>query len=137
MSRSRTLLIALFISFTAIVCYAQKAVKPAINDVLSPATAVQLNGFLADKLKGSIDNRLLAQDVDRLITPFKLENRTETSLWQSEFWGKWFTSVALAYKYNPDPRLKATLDHAVSGLLATQTPDGYIGNYAAAHRLEG
>jgi DUF1680 family protein len=117
--------------------YAQTVVKPAVNDVLYPATSVHLNGYLADKLSGSIDNRLLAQDVDRLIAPFKLENRTETTLWQSEFWGKWFTSVALAYKYNQDPRLKATLDHAINGLLATQTPDGYIGNYAEAHRLEG
>jgi len=112
-------------------------IKPAVNDALLPATSVRLNGYLADKLNSDIDNRLLAQDVDRLITPFKLENRTETNLWQSEFWGKWFTSVALAYRYHPDPRLKATLDHAVAGLIATQTPDGYIGNYAAAHRLEG
>lgn len=116
--------------------YAQN-VKPAVADVLLPATAVNLNGYLADKLSSDIDNRLLAQDVDRLIAPFKLENRTETSLWQSEFWGKWFTSVALAYRYHPDARLKATLDHAAAGLIATQTPDGYIGNYAAAHRLEG
>ncbi|MDB5157660.1 MAG: hypothetical protein JWR50_2367 [Mucilaginibacter sp.] len=117
--------------------YAQTSGKPAVNDALRPAIEVHLNGYLADKLNGSIENRLLAQDVDRLIAPFKLENRTETSLWQSEFWGKWFTSVALAYKYKPDPRLKATLDHAVTGLLATQTPDGYIGNYAETHRLEG
>jgi len=112
-------------------------VKPAINDALLPAVFVQLNGYLADKLNNDIDNRLLAQDVDRLIAPFKLENRTETNLWQSEFWGKWFTSVALAYRYHPDARLKATLEHAVAGLIATQTPDGYIGNYAPAHRLEG
>jgi DUF1680 family protein len=134
---------SLFFVFSISLClihspaYAQKSVKPAVNDALLPATAVHLNGYLADRLSGSINNRLLAQDVDRLIAPFKLENRTETDLWQSEFWGKWFTSVALAYKYNPDPRLKATLDHAVAGLLATQTPDGYIGNYAEAHRLEG
>ncbi|GAA4084002.1 hypothetical protein GCM10022392_00880 [Mucilaginibacter panaciglaebae] len=99
--------------------------------------SVQLNGYLADKLNSDIDNRLLVQDVDRLIAPFKLENRTETSLWQSEFWGKWFTSVALAYRYHPDPRLKVTLDHAAAGLIATQTPDGYIGNYAPTHRLQG
>jgi len=118
------------------ISYAQK-VKPAATDALTPAISVQLNGYLAGKLNDDIDNRLLAQDVDRLIAPFKLENRTETSLWQSEFWGKWITSVALAYKYHPDPRLKATLDRAVTGLIATQTPDGYIGNYASTHRLEG
>ncbi len=78
----------------------------------------------------------MAQDADRLIEPFKLKNRTETHLWQNEFWGKWFTSAVLAYKYQPSPELKKVLDHSVSSLLATQTPDGYIGNYAAAHRLE-
>lgn len=107
-----------------------------VKDVLYPSSEVNLRGYLADKLSGSLHNRILAQDVDRLIEPFKPENRTETNLWQSEFWGKWFTSAVLAYKYNPDTRLKQVLDHAVTGLLATQTPDGYIGNYAKDHRLE-
>ena len=57
-------------------------------------------------------------------------SRTETSCWQSEFWGKWFTSAALAYKYRPEPQLKNVLDKAVEGLISTQTADGYIGNYA-------
>jgi len=57
-------------------------------------------------------------------------------MWQSEFWGKWFTSAALAYRYHPTPELKKVLDNAVAGLLATQTADGYIGNYAPDHRLE-
>jgi len=107
-----------------------------VKDALTPANEYHLTGYLADKLDGSINNRILAQDVDRLIEPFKPENRKEAHLWQSEFWGKWFTSAVLAYKYHPDAHLKQVLDHAVTGLLATQTPDGYIGNYAEAHRLE-
>lgn len=114
-----------------------QVVKTApITDALSPAVTVQLNGYLGTRLQESIDNRILAQDVERLITPFKAGNRTETRLWQSEFWGKWFTSAALAYKYHPTEKLRKVLDNAVTGLLATQTPDGYIGNYADAHRLE-
>ncbi|MBC7399722.1 MAG: glycoside hydrolase family 127 protein [Mucilaginibacter sp.] len=115
--------------------YAQ-IVKPAIKDALSPATEAHLNGYLATRLSDDLNNRILAQDVDRLVAAFKPENRTEAHLWQSEFWGKWFTSAALAYKYQPDAKLKAVLDHAVTGLLANQTPDGYIGNYADAHRLQ-
>jgi DUF1680 family protein len=115
---------------------AQNNNRQKVNDILYPSTEVHFTGYLADKLSGSINNRILAQDVDRLIEPFKPEHRTETHLWQNEFWGKWFTSAVLAYKYRPDARLKAVLDHAVTGLLATQTPDGYIGNYAQAHRLE-
>jgi hypothetical protein len=57
MCRSRTLFIALSMSLAAIAGYAQKVVKPVVSDVLSSATSVHLNGFLADKLKGSIDNR--------------------------------------------------------------------------------
>ena len=107
-----------------------------VKDELLPSSEVNLNGYLADRLNESLNNRILAQDVDRLIEPFKPENRNETCLWQSEFWGKWFTSAVLAYKYRPGPRLKQVLDHAVAGLIATQTPDGYIGNYAKDHRLE-
>ena len=116
--------------------FAKNDNRQVVGDVLYPSSEVHLNGYLAGKLDESLNNRILAQDVDRLIEPFKPANRTETRLWQSEFWGKWFTSAILAYKYKPDPRLRKVLDHAVSGLLATQTPDGYIGNYAEAHRLE-
>lgn len=106
-----------------------QAVLSRVNtDQLYPAQSVRMNGFIAGKLDSSYQNRILAQDVDRLIAPFS--NRTETSCWQSEFWGKWFTSAVLAYRYKPEPQLKKVLDHAVEGLIATQTPDGYIGNYA-------
>jgi DUF1680 family protein len=132
-------LIAIILISLCVFCndsYAQKNNRQAVNDVLYPSTEVHFTGYLADKLNGSINNRIMAQDVDRLIEPFKPEHRTETHLWQNEFWGKWFTSAVLAYKYHPDAGLKAVLDHTVTGLLATQTPDGYIGNYAEAHRLE-
>ncbi|MCL1822293.1 MAG: glycoside hydrolase family 127 protein, partial [Prolixibacteraceae bacterium] len=114
---------------------AQKTVvKPVVEDKLSEAKPLSVNEFIGEKLDASYENRILAQDVERLIEPFR--NRTETTCWQSEFWGKWFTSAVLAYKYKPTPGLKATLDKAVSGLMATQTPDGYIGNYAEKNHLQ-
>lgn len=113
--------------------FSQKLPVPVVTDQLAPAAAVQLKGFVGGKLDASWQNRILAQDVDRLVAPFG--NRTETSCWQSEFWGKWFTSAALAYQYKPDPRLRKMLDQAVDGLIATQTPDGYIGNYAGDKHL--
>ncbi len=109
------------------------SVEPAIGDMLTPAAGAKMNGYIGGKLDASFHNRILAQDVDRLVAPFR--NRTETSCWQSEFWGKWFTSAVLAYRYNPDPVLKAHLENAVAGLIATQTPDGYIGNYAGDSHL--
>lgn len=105
-----------------------------VNDVLHPARSAQVGGFIGEKLDLSYRNRILAQDVDRLVAPFR--DRTETRCWQSEFWGKWFTSAVLAYRYRPTPQLKEKLEEAVDGLIATQTPDGYIGNYAEDKRLE-
>ena len=107
--------------------------KP-VEDALHPANAVLISGYVGEKLNLSWQNRILAQDVDRLVEPFR--NRTETSCWQSEFWGKWITSAILAYRYRPEPQLKAILDKAVTGLISTQTSDGYIGNYADGSHLK-
>ncbi|HKG06254.1 MAG TPA: beta-L-arabinofuranosidase domain-containing protein, partial [Pedobacter sp.] len=104
------------------------------QDKLSPASSETIKGFIGQRLQNSYNNRILAQDADELIEPFK--QRNETSLWQSEFWGKWFTSAVLAYKYQPTTELKQKLDKAVTGLMATQTPDGYIGNYKKENRLQ-
>lgn len=109
-------------------------VTPVVTDRLLPAEFARLEGFVGNKLDVSYQNRILAQDVNRLIGPFR--NRNEDHCWQSEFWGKWFTSAVQAYRYRPEPALKAVLDRAVTDLLSTQTPDGYIGNYAKASRLE-
>ncbi|MES2378935.1 MAG: beta-L-arabinofuranosidase domain-containing protein [Bacteroidota bacterium] len=132
MRKIYTALLLLHVLFTGAV--AQTVVKPVIVDLLSPAQAAQMKGYVGEKLDASYQNRILAQDVDRLVAPFK--NRTETSCWQTEFWGKWFTSAVLAYKYRPEPKLKAVLDKAVKDLLTTQTPDGYIGNYTEAAQFE-
>lgn len=105
-----------------------------IKDKLRISDAVDLSGYLGGPLEASYQNRILAQDVDRLVEPFR--HRTETRLWQGEFWGKWFTSAVLAYRNQPTPKLQATIDRAVSQLLATQTADGYIGNYREENRLE-
>lgn len=113
--------------------YAQKMVSPRVDDVLKPASTMQVHGFVGEKLDQSYENRILKQNVDQLVEPFR--NRTETRLWQSEFWGKWFTSAVQAYKYRPQPNLEKVLNSAVTALIATQTADGYIGNYKEESHL--
>ena len=134
MKKTLIFLICLLQLSFAVNSFGQKTVKPAEIDSLFPANSATIGGFVGTKLDASYKNRILAQDVNRLVEPFR--NRTEDRCWQSEFWGKWFTSAVLAYKYRPEPQLKTILDQAVSGLLATQTPDGYIGNYAEGKHLE-
>ena len=111
-----------------------KPFEKAVSDALRVNEGARMTGFVAKKMDLSYRNRILAQDVDHLIEPFR--HRTETRLWQSEFWGKWFTSAVLAYRYHPTEELKKILHSAVEGLLSTQTSDGYIGNYKAENRLE-
>jgi DUF1680 family protein len=93
-----------------------------------------MTGFVGEKLKNAATNRVFAQDVNRLVEPFR--HRDEARCWQTEFWGKWFTSAVLAYKYQPTAEAKAVLDKAVADLISTQSADGYIGNYKPQNLLE-
>lgn len=111
----------------------QQDIKLKVQDHLSVSKSVEINGYAGNKFNASYNNRILAQDVKRLIEPFTV--REEHSCWQSEFWGKWFTSAVLAYKYLPTPMLADKLKEAVYGLIETQSADGYIGNYAPENRL--
>ncbi|WP_276088262.1 beta-L-arabinofuranosidase domain-containing protein [Pedobacter sp. JY14-1] len=104
------------------------------QDKFKAAERESIKGQIGTRLQNAYQNRVLAQDIDALIAPFK--DRNETSQWQSEFWGKWFTSAVLAYKYQPTSALRTKLDSAVSKLIATQSDDGYIGNYKPEARLQ-
>jgi uncharacterized protein len=99
-----------------------------------PLSSSVLKGYLGNKINLCIEKRIKAQDVDHLIEPFR--HKEETRLWQSEFWGKWIQSAIAAYDYNHDPALLEIVKNAVSGLIATQGPDGYIGNYSEAATLQ-
>ena len=120
--------------FLSHIILAQTPVKLTINDKLEKAQSAVISEYVGEKLIASYNNRILAQNYEKLIEPFK--NHDEHTCWQGEFWGKWFTSAALAYNYKPTKELKLTLDKAVRSLIATQTSEGYIGNYAPESRLQ-
>lgn len=130
----QTLLVLLSLSSSAQKKAPQAKLYEPVADLLRTCTVTAMEGHIAHKCDLAYEHRILAQNVDKLVSPFR--NRTETSCWQSEFWGKWFTSAVLAYRYHPTPGLKLKLDSAATGLLATQTSDGYIGNYAPGKHLQ-
>jgi hypothetical protein len=102
-------------------------------EIIQPGK-IKLSGFAGDKIDLCISERIKKQDIQHLIEPFR--TKTETRLWQSEFWGKWMLSAVAAYKYTQDPELYKIMQDAVKGLLETQLPNGYIGNYAPKSQLE-
>jgi hypothetical protein len=104
------------------------------NMVSYEPSSVKIEGYLGEKMNLVISQRIKSQDVEHLIEPFR--HKEETRLWQSEFWGKWIQSAIAAYDYNHDPELLDIIKNAVNGLIATQMPNGYIGNYSDAAALQ-
>ncbi len=105
--------------------------KGLLNPV--PANNVELQGFPGGKIDLCISEQIKKQDIEHLVEPFRYKK--ETRLWQSEFWGKWMLSAVSAWNYTRDPELLKMMQTAVKGLLETQLPNGYIGNYTPESQL--
>jgi DUF1680 family protein len=110
--------------------------KLARNDVLclSVPGSVQIEGHLGGALERCRTNRVLAQSIERLVRPFRDRDEGGGGF-RCEYWGKWFTSAALAHAYRPTDESRTVLNHAVEALLETQTEDGYIGTYDHERQL--
>jgi len=121
------LLVAFALGFIfSIPALGQTGTIPAVKNT-------KINGYLGQRIDDCIEHRVKAQDVDHLIEPFRHKN--ETHRWQSEFWGKWVQGAIASYRYNNDPELYTIIKESVSALQKTQTPEGYIGNYAPDAQL--
>ena len=110
-----------------------------VADVFTPAApeSVRIAGQLGDKLELCLEHRILAQDIESVIAPYREKTETGGANWRCEYWGKWFTSLTLADAYHSTPATRATRDEAAAALIATAAPDGYLGTRVPAHRLEG
>jgi len=95
---------------------------------------VKLEGHLGSRINDCTLNRIMAQDIDHLIEPFKKKN--ETSRWQTEFIGKWMLGACEAYRYNQNPDLFNKIEYAAKELMKTQLANGYIGNYSNESQLK-
>ena len=94
---------------------------------------IRIGGFVGGRIHTCIEQRVKSQDVEHLVEPFR--HRGETSLWQSEFFGKWLLGAISSYEYCKDPALLEQIKTGVRSFMQTQTPEGYIGNYSPEARL--
>jgi hypothetical protein len=115
------------------------AEEAAGQDVFTHAApeSVRITGRLGVKLSLCLTNRVLAQDIEAVVAPYRTKTETGSADWRSEYWGKWFTSLTLADAYHSTPATRQLRDAAVKALMATAAPDGYLGTRVPAHRLEG
>ena len=102
--------------------------------VNSSVESVKIGGYVGSRIDDCIEKRVKAQDVEHLVEPFR--SRNESHRWQSEFWGKWIQGAIASYRYTRDAELYEIIKQGAEGLMATQTPDGYIGNYAPEYQLQ-
>lgn len=115
------------------------AQEAGVKDLFTPSAAgsVTIGGRLGEKMDLCVKNRLLAQDIELVVAPYREKTETGGADWRCEYWGKWFTSLALADAYRSTPATREKRDAAVNALLATAAPDGYLGTRQPEHRLQG
>jgi hypothetical protein len=110
-----------------------------VPDRLAPSGpgAVRLEGRLQQKLEACIHNGTLDQDVQALVAPYRAKREVGPADWRCEYWGKWFTALALADAYEPGSAAAGVRDYGVGELLRTAAPDGYLGTRQPADRMKG
>ena len=131
----KTLLYLIFFSLYAVSAQ-QIKVGPSVPETMKPGdpSSVRIYGYLGDRVHACIEHRVKGQDVTHLVQPFY--HKTETRAWQSEFLGKWMLGAVLSYRYTGDKVLLDSIRRGVAGLLGSQLPDGYIGNYREDAQLK-
>lgn len=142
---SRTLLFCLLLQ--GLVARAEVPATPestgpapaAAQDVFTPAApeSVRLKGRLEEKLNLCLKHRILAQDIEAVVAPFRAQTETGAADWRCEYWGKWFTSLALADAYHSTGATRQKRDAAAKALLGAAAPDGYLGTRKLQYRLGG
>ena len=98
-----------------------------------PQNQLKLEGHVGTQTNLVFKNRVVAQDYDYLVEPFRHKN--ETRLWQMEFWGKWMLGAVAAWEYTHDAELMTHMKKSVASIIETQLPNGYIGNYPVENQL--
>ena len=143
MKKKSIFLIALCLQILFTDVYSQHKHKQAIslkaNNVLVSAEKASsvIKGYLGAPINACIDNRVMSQDLNKIITPYIERKEKDYNGWRCEYWGKWYTSAILGASYHASSDNLNVINEGLSQLLKTQTPDGYIGTYKPQFELEG
>ncbi len=112
--------------------YLVPTAQPDAAELLPPA-AVQLGGWLGQRVKVNAQGRLLAVDTVPLLAGY--HRKPGSHPWIGEHVGKWLHAATLAWANTGDAALQAKLAAVAAELIATQEADGYLGTYVPEKRL--
>lgn len=120
----------LFLISSASLSAQKKPANGAGRDVLVPLQqgGILIGGYLGNKIDLCINNRILAQPTETMVSIFQKKNMDPGGYW-GEFIGKWSAAAGLAYNYKPENQLLAKMDAAMNSLMASKDADGYISTY--------
>jgi len=100
------------------------------RDIFSPGvfSTARIEGVVGQKMKNCVENGVMSKNYDLYTIPFK--NKMDNGGgFHGEFWGKWFTSAALAYSWQPTAAYRDIIDKSASELIKTQEADGRLSCY--------
>ena len=96
--------------------------------IAASADGTRLKGYVGGRLDAMVERHVAACDVGYLVAPFA--DKTDRKYrWKTEFWGKYMHSAVPYARYSGSARLCESIERGIDGILASQEPSGYIGNY--------
>lgn len=126
--------ISLFLLGTC--CLINLTTEAKVSTEAAQVKNVSMSGYIGTRVDDCFRVRVLGQNADELVEPFKLQDETQQR-WASEFWGKWVQGAMAYYQYNHNPEIYAKIQDSAEKMMACQLPDGYIGDYDSEHQLKG
>ncbi len=112
-------------------------VEDKVRDRFVPAALdrQQISGWLGERMRANREGRLLRMEEATLLSGFR--SRPGSAPRVGEHAGKFLEAASAAWAYTGSERLKTLLDALANGLIAAQSPDGYLGTYTDAQRWTG
>ena len=111
-----SLLAALLIVGTTVPALAE---APSVQDGLVPAAreSVRISVRLGEKLDLCFTHRILAQDVEAVVAPYRPKTEIGGADWRCEYWGRWCASLTLADAYHSTPVTRELRGEAAKALM--------------------
>ena len=109
------------------------AVLTAVGDIpRSSVTVTDLGGRVGERMAACYERAVKKTDIGEIVGVFRARDAVRD--WKTEFWGKWMHAAPVLAAYYRDAAFRERIAAATAEVLATQSADGYIGNYPPARQ---
>lgn len=104
------------------------------KDQLNPLNSgdSKIYGYVGDRIDKCIQNGVMASNYNLFVRAYKekTDDKDGGNGFSGEFFGKWFTSAALAYRYQPSEKNRKIIEDAIEKLMECQEESGRLSSYS-------